>query len=111
MCDVSGVDDAALERGDQRDRLDDRSREDRRVENVGARFAPIARIRRGSRAKIRRAAAGAERRRRDDDAAHAQRARAAPAAIACRAHAGPLHSLVLQPGRHRQGIILSPSVL
>jgi hypothetical protein len=37
-------DDAPLERGDERDHLDDRSRQHRRVENVGARFAAIARI-------------------------------------------------------------------
>ncbi len=37
-------DDAALERGDERHRLDDRSRKDRRVEDVGARLAPIARV-------------------------------------------------------------------
>ena len=121
------ADDAGLERGDQGHRLDDRAGQDRGVEDVGAALAPFARVgevadeegdaggkrggpgsgrdglRRASRLSRRRGCASGRRASHRGAHDHSSRQQGG--------RHGPHQRRVLQLGRHRHGIVLSPSVL
>jgi hypothetical protein len=106
-----GPDNAGLERGDQRHGLDDRAGQDRRVEDVGPLFAALARVgevadeerglgtRRRRLRRDRRSGGDADGSGGDDRGHQPGDRRRAP------------QRRVLQLGRHRHGIVLSPSVL